>query len=125
MPDEPSDPTVKTEDRQKIPYLAIGVVKYLEADGEEEGCGDGIILYIKPALHWTEAAGIVSYAKAHQTFPHEATTDQWFTESQFESYRSLGAEIASRAVSTKINLPSGRPNVTLEELLGSLPETTW
>jgi hypothetical protein len=26
----------------------------------------------------------------HPEFPHESTADQWFTESQFESYRRLG-----------------------------------
>jgi hypothetical protein len=34
-----------------------------------------------------------SYATAHETFPHEATLDQWFNESQFESYRALGLDI--------------------------------
>jgi hypothetical protein len=119
---------VTSEDRQKIPYHAIGVVKYLEADGEEEGCGDGIILYIKPALHWTEAAGIVSYATAHPAFPHETTTDQWFTESQFESYRSLGAEIGDRVL--KSITRTGESNskseeLVVKELLAALPETTW
>src|SRR6185369_1377802 len=27
------------------------------------------------------------------TFPHESTADQWFSESQFESYRVLGSHI--------------------------------
>jgi hypothetical protein len=119
---------VTSEDRQKIPYHAIGAVKYLEADGEEEGCGDGIILYVKPALHWTGAAGIVSYATAHPAFPHETTTDQWFTESQFESYRSLGAEIGDSVL--KSITRTGESNSTSEELvvkelLAALPETTW
>jgi hypothetical protein len=118
-------PAVTREEREKIPYQAIGVVKYLDADGEEEGCGDGIILYIKPALHGTEAAGIASYANAHQTFPHETTTDQWFTESQFESYRSLGAEITDRVLRTEIDIPPRRQNITLAELVEALPETTW
>ena len=26
----------------------------------------------------------------NKQFPHEPTTDQWFSESQFESYRRLG-----------------------------------
>ncbi len=117
--------TVTREEQEKIPYHAIGVVKYLDADGEEEGCGDEIILYIKPALHGTEAAGIASYARAHETFPHETTTDQWFTESQFESYRSLGAEITDRVLRTEIDIPPRRQNITLAELVAALPETTW
>jgi hypothetical protein len=34
----------------------------------------------------------------HEEFPHETTVDQWFTESQFESYRSLGLVIAQNAL---------------------------
>ena len=31
-----------------------------------------------------------SYGSVNPTFPHETTLDQWFGESQFESYRRLG-----------------------------------
>lgn len=41
--------------------------------------------------------GVLSYAIAHKTFPHESTLNQFFSESQFESYRALGYEIADRA----------------------------
>jgi hypothetical protein len=41
--------------------------------------------------------GVLSYAIAHGTFPHESTLNQFFSESQFESYRALGYEIADRA----------------------------
>jgi hypothetical protein len=41
--------------------------------------------------------GVLSYAISHATFPHETTLNQFFTESQFESYRALGYEIAERA----------------------------
>jgi hypothetical protein len=30
---------------------------------------------------------------AHGQFPHEPTTDQFFSESQFESYRMLGSHV--------------------------------
>ncbi len=108
-----------------IPYYAIGVIEYEAADGKEAGCDDGAILYIKPAYHGTESAGIISYAVAHRTFPHETTTDQWFTESQFESYRSLGFEVASSILKDggKIILRE-RPKVTLRRVLGTLPDTT-
>jgi hypothetical protein len=115
------------EQQADIPYHAIGVVDYQAADGE--GCGNGTILYIKPALHWTEPAGIASYAAAHKAFPHETTADQWFTESQFESYRSLGFEITKHILDRPIRgrediqLP-GETDMTLRELLGGLPETT-
>ena len=31
-----------------------------------------------------------SYAKQFDEFPHDTTLDQFFSESQFESYRGLG-----------------------------------
>ena len=107
-----------------IPYHAIGVIDYKAADGD--GCSNGTILYIKPALHWTEPAGIASYAAAHKAFPHETTTDQWFTESQFESYRSLGFEITEHILGTKniVISPPGQPKAILQHLLAELPQTT-
>jgi hypothetical protein len=57
------------EERRKIPYYTIGSIGYTDADGAEEGCEGGIILYIKPAYHGTEGAGIVSYATAQDVPP--------------------------------------------------------
>lgn len=31
-----------------------------------------------------------AYGSASEAFPHEPTLEQWFSESQFESYRRLG-----------------------------------
>jgi len=80
---------------EQAPYWAIGDIRYSEADGEE--AKDGLLLYFKSGLHGTEPMGVLSYAIAHATFPHETTLNQFFSESQFESYRALGYEIAGRA----------------------------
>ena len=32
----------------------------------------------------------------HKDFPHDSTAEQWFTESQFESYRRLGQRVVAR-----------------------------
>ena len=37
-----------------------------------------------------EPVDVANYARAHTTFPHESTVEQWFDEAQFESYRMLG-----------------------------------
>jgi Patatin-like phospholipase len=79
-----------------VPYHAIGTIHYHEADGGE----DGVILYIKPAYHGIENIGIRSYAAANQDFPHESTGDQFFSESQFESYRALGFEVTDSVLKT-------------------------
>ena len=50
----------------------------------------GRLLYIKPSFLSMIPADVRSYGAEHALFPHESTLDQWFSESQFESYRTLG-----------------------------------
>ena len=54
----------------------------------------GTLLYIKSSLTGDEPADILRYAAEHPAFPHESTNDQFFDESQFESYRALGYHAA-------------------------------
>src|SRR5438874_3169413 len=68
---------------------AIGPIRYSAVDGST--APDGIIVYIKPACYGNEPRDIYEYFKRSETFPHESTADQFFSESQFESYRMLGA----------------------------------
>jgi uncharacterized membrane-anchored protein len=51
---------------------------------------NGEILYIKPCIYGTEPEDVLEYARKREVFPHESTVDQFFSESQFESYRRLG-----------------------------------
>jgi len=74
-------------------YYATGVIDYRAVDGD--AAANGHLLYIKAGLRWDESPDILSYALSHPDFPHESTADQWFTESQFESYRHLGFTIGS------------------------------
>jgi hypothetical protein len=88
-PDKPARPGL---------YCAIADIRYSAIDGDVP---DGHLIYIKPTLrgHVPKAHGgevpydIYSYARSSKDFPHESTADQWFSESQFESYRALGAHI--------------------------------
>ena len=68
---------------------AIGRIRYSMVDGS--AAPDGIIVYIKPTCYGDEPRDIYEYFKRSETFPHESTSDQFFSESQFESYRMLGA----------------------------------
>ena len=62
------------------------------------GAPDGTLVYVKPAICGTEPYDVTNYATASATFPHESTVDQWFDETQFESYRALGkAELLKMA----------------------------
>lgn len=57
---------------------------------------DGVLLYIKPGIYGTEPKDIYNYATVNPAFPHESTADQFFSESQFESYRALGRYAVER-----------------------------
>jgi len=50
----------------------------------------GWLVYVKPKLLGGEPPDVASYGKANPDFPHQSTGDQWFDESQTESYRMLG-----------------------------------
>ncbi|MDP1646445.1 MAG: hypothetical protein Q8L71_13300 [Thiobacillus sp.] len=71
-------------------YSAVGRVIYPPREGTSEQPPEGCLIYIKPRLTGTEPADLLNYKCTHPGFPHESTTDQWFDESQFESYRKLG-----------------------------------
>src|SRR5690606_6163320 len=74
---------------------AVGRITY--ADGST-----GTVLYLKPTLTGQEPADVLHYARSHPCFPHEPTSDQYFDETQFESYRRLGEDIARRALEPAI-----------------------
>ncbi|MGH8638634.1 MAG: hypothetical protein ACREUZ_15975, partial [Burkholderiales bacterium] len=69
------------------PHFAIGSIKYSAVDGAVD---DGVLIYMKATLSGDEPADVLNYARSHAAFPHEATSNQFFTEAQFESYRMLG-----------------------------------
>jgi hypothetical protein len=41
----------------------------------------------------SEPVDVINYKFTHEHFPHDSTANQWFTESQFESYRRLGYHV--------------------------------
>lgn len=70
---------------------------------------DGTILYLKPCVYGREPLDVLEYAEKHPDFPHETTTDQFFSESQFESYRKLGEWEMKKLLETLVgNVPNAR-----------------
>ena len=70
----------------------VGKIHYENADVETNET-PGILVYIKASLTGDEPADVLNYQTGHSAFPHQTTADQWFTESQFESYRRLGQHV--------------------------------
>jgi hypothetical protein len=77
-------------DHPENPYFTIGRIAYSCVD--DDGT-DGTLIYIKASLSKREPRDILNYWRANRDFPQEEIADQFFTESQFESYRMLGSFI--------------------------------
>ncbi|HEY6389692.1 MAG TPA: patatin-like phospholipase family protein [Bryobacteraceae bacterium] len=67
---------------------AIARIRYSNVDGA--ACEDGYLVYVKPMYLGNEPPDVQSYHSGNLTFPHQTTGDQWFDESQTESYRMMG-----------------------------------
>jgi hypothetical protein len=114
---------MKRRDEAKVDSetFAIGKITYAECPADASW-----LIYIKPTYYFESApVDVRSYGAVNTTFPHETTLDQWFGESQFESYRRLGEYLMSKltagargghtlgqffsAVSSQASPPSPRP----------------
>ncbi len=71
--------------------LSVGLIRY--SDGAR-----GVLLLLRPMLAGEVPADVRAYHMQNRSFPNEATTEQWFTEAQFESHRALGAHQAGLAL---------------------------
>jgi uncharacterized integral membrane protein len=106
------EPLLKTREKGEVKKetksFIIGTIQYsrkhaetlcLQApkNGEGEKARTGIIIYFKPSISGKETADVRQYAIENNNFPQQATTNQWFDEAQFESYRRLGQLYATKA----------------------------
>jgi len=88
-------------------YCATAIIHYADMDA---GAPPGKLVYIKPTICGASPVpyDVYSYSRASEMFPHEPTSDQWFSESQFESYRALGRHIFEQLQT---------PGTTLEQFI--------
>jgi hypothetical protein len=101
------------------PFYAVGIIHYPEAASIEQ---QGIILYIKPSFldgRITDA-GVRNYATANPDFPHQSTANQWFSESQLESYRALGLEMMDSVLCEIVHKANCPPSPKLRDIFAAL-----
>ena len=79
------------EARRSRWHCAIGTIHYA---GVDPTAVQGVLVYLKASLTGDEPTDVLTFAQEHPPFPHQTTLNQFFTESQFESYRTLGLHIA-------------------------------
>jgi hypothetical protein len=85
-------------------YFAVGEICYGDVD---PGAQPGKLLYLKPAFYGKlEPKDVYNYATTYKAFPHQSTADQFFSESQFESYRQLGYFAAGAVANGKTSFAS-------------------
>jgi len=80
-------------DRSRVSraHAALAVVTY--RNGQKSW-----LVYVKATLMGSEPEDVCHYHRAHPEFPQETTSDQFFDESQWESYRRLGLHVGHRVL---------------------------
>jgi hypothetical protein len=75
--------------RDRKQRWAFATIRYSAVRPEYK---DGILVYLKPMMLGDESPDVATYQASHKDFPHQSTSDQWYDESQTESYRMLGLQ---------------------------------
>ena len=96
----------KTSAGSSLWHCAIGKIRYDDIDGGEV---PGMLVYVKSSMTGDEPPDLQQYARRDPTFPHQTTADQFFDETQFESYRALGYHVARDVFGEATTEPLGDP----------------
>jgi hypothetical protein len=86
----------KSDDKRDAAYCAIGRIRYKAAASPGQELFNGWLVYIKPVVYPDDCPVDLMNYSLEAKFPQESTADQFFSETQFESYRELGAHIINR-----------------------------
>jgi hypothetical protein len=87
---------IRRKDGLSGTHCVVGTIAYPDRSDPSKK-EKGWILYLKASLTGDEPEDVTQYQAVHPVFPHEPTPNQFFTESQFESYRRLGLHIVDSA----------------------------
>ncbi|MEE7475631.1 patatin-like phospholipase family protein [Methylobacterium hispanicum] len=107
--------------RLLAPQGALATVRYPATDALP--AAEGRLLYLKSWLPEQAPVELLAYRIRNADFPHESTGNQFFTESDFESYRHLGNYLARAVIEQGLpgTKPGGPPPLdALEALFANL-----
>ncbi len=107
-PSLPMSPTGWPTERFSGQHCAVADILYSAVDGYVPA---GTLIYIKASRNGNEPPDVKLYAATNPSFPHQSTAEQFFNESQFESYRRLGLHIVEEICGV---MPDSAPQLTLE-----------
>jgi hypothetical protein len=74
-------------------HCAVGTIRYPDINGSRPVTGT--LVYLKSSMTGDEPTDVLEYRSRNGAFPHQTTADQFFDESQFESYRRLGYHVGA------------------------------
>lgn len=80
----------RNADGESRAHWVVGTIHYGEGQ-------TGKLVYIKSSMTGDEPEDLIQYRNQNSAFPHESTADQFFDETQFEVYRTLGEHITRKA----------------------------
>lgn len=145
--DGENDPTMTFHaltNLQRLAYIDFGIVLDLNLDdlrlgdagysrshfqlcrifypqGPEDASQEiGYLLYTKLSLTGNEGEYLRRYKLDEPAFPHHSTADQFFSETQFEAYRSLGEHVGEKMFLPAITGTLERNNTQIEDWFRSL-----
>jgi hypothetical protein len=117
--EEPVEDRVGVDPKGKRRSLEVDLVRFslahaalagIQYPPDQSGATlQGTLLYIKATLTGDEPADVLHYHKSHPNFPHQPTSDQFFDEAQWESYRRLGEHIGDKLFARKDTTPLWSP----------------
>jgi hypothetical protein len=101
---------LRLKNGNSVAHCVVGTIRYPEREtGAPAGLCEGPLgmgnrehargwlLYLKSSITGDEPADVLEYRARNKEFPHQTTADQFFSESQFESYRRLGLHVVKDA----------------------------
>ena len=72
----------------------------------------GHLVILKSSVHKDDDETVRKYRQTHPVFPQEPTSDQFFSEEQFEAYRKLGQNMADQLLEDHAELGRGKISLT-------------
>jgi hypothetical protein len=88
-------PATDAAQEKPCPHALLAAVFY-EDPARVKRVPDSVMVILKPVYSGDEPPDVIDYRRSHPRFPQEPTSDQFFDEAQWESYRRLGEHVASR-----------------------------
>jgi hypothetical protein len=124
---------LRLKEGNSVAHCVVGTIRYPERETgkaaamcggrQDTATGDharGWLLYLKSSVTGDEPADVLEYRSRNNEFPHQPTSDQFFSESQFESYRRLGLHVVKDAFAS-VDAPDGSGNLQqLEQVFQNL-----